>query len=169
MRSFVILLCMVGYLKADGCYPGCIIQECVADEIIVNNQEFKPEVEGGWIYVDKFEADTGSENDILIVEPLEESGFQWFLTVDDLDEALFVVKQGHPNNGGGWVSYLFNDLTCITGTFYTENHFGNNDYSHVTVYTKDTPEAPELDAASSTLAIALFASVIGFFRERFSS
>lgn len=131
--------------------------------------------DGGWTEAAKYEEGSGLEDGALIdldIWVADDGLFGWSIPAESLgtfEDAVFVVKQANfsSNNPGGWVAYLFQPLLDAMGNFMTENSFAVDDYSHVSLYIRgDGHEVPEMDAASSALALALLAGIMGWVRER---
>lgn len=163
--------------NADACFLGNSSNDSLTD---VNNLDLTPFASGGWSKGAKWEEDSGLEGGFgpltsFTIWPMDGNGFNWSLSSEELatfSDALFVVKQGNPNsnNPGGWVAYLFEDLSDNSGEYYTQNSFDVNDYSHVSLYTRGegsiSTGVPEIDAGSAGLAIGLLIAFVLLVRER---
>ena len=78
---------------------------------------------------------------------------------------MFVVKQG--NSDPNWMAYLFNNISDGFGYFNIDEELrGENDYSHLRLYTRETAvSVPEIDASFAFIALAFLAGFIAIRRE----
>lgn len=155
---------------SNDCTLGATANDSTTD---VNNQAIAGHSD--WTLAGKSDSEGGLFDVMVtaIVESGEIKYFSWSITGDLAPgtEALFVVKQSTPDsrgNTGGWVAYHFDPLTGKAGGFDTEGSFYVDDFSHLSVYVResDVTKVPEINAGGLGIALALLFGLAALFRER---
>ena len=175
----IVALLSVGAHAEDCEQSDFLAGSTVADACLstdAKNREIEGVIEtwlgGDWQFLGKHEKDGATEQGLISISNAADGGFVWRIDpAAQVDNAVFVVKQASKNsqnnNGINAVAYQFMRLPEMSGSFTTENSFTVNDYSHVSVYTLNSPASvPEIDGGHAGLSLGLLMFVWAGIRER---